>query len=118
CDVIHNNMYDVRSMDLTLERLAGPFIASRREINTTSSFTNSKYISLFVERAMEKLDIYKYRDIYSRALWPASHVLAYEIFSKSRNIMWIAEFSDPLYRDIKNNVRQATFYTKKDINEM
>ena len=118
CDVIHNNMYDVRNMDLTLERLAEPFIASRREINTTSSFAGSKYISLFVERAMEKLDIYKYREIYSRALWPASHVLAYEIFRKSRNIRWIAEFSDPLYRDIKNNIRQATFYTKKDIKEM
>ncbi|WP_017548089.1 glycosyltransferase [Salinicoccus carnicancri] len=118
CDVIHNNMYDVRSMDLTLERLAGPFIASRREINTTSSFTNSKYISLFVERAMEKLDIYRYREIYSRALWPASHVLAYEIFKESRNIRWIAEFSDPLYRDIKNNIRQAGFYTKKDIKEI
>ncbi|WP_082099251.1 glycosyltransferase [Salinicoccus sediminis] len=118
CDVIHNNMYDVRSMDLTLERLSEPFIANRMEINTTSSFTNSKYISLFVERAMEKLDIYRYKEIYSRALWPASHVLAYEIFKESRNIRWIAEFSDPLYRDIKNNIRQAGFYTKKDIKEI
>ncbi|AKG73405.1 glycosyltransferase [Salinicoccus halodurans] len=118
CDVIHNNMYDVRNMDLTLERLAEPYIANRREINTTSSFTNSKYIGLFVERSMEKLDIYKYNEIYSRALWPASHVLAYEIFKESRNIKWIAEFSDPLYRDIKNNIRQSPFYTKKDIKEI
>lgn len=118
CDVIHNNMYDVRNMDLTLERLAEPYIANRTEINTTSSFTNSKYISLFVERSLEKLDIYKYKEIYSRALWPASHVLAYEIFKESRNIKWIAEFSDPLYRDIKNNIRQSSFYTKKDIKEI
>lgn len=118
CDVIHNNMYDVRNMDLTLERLAEPYIANRREINTTSSFTNSKYIGLFVERSLEKLDIYKYREIYSRALWPASHVLAYEVFKESRNIRWIAEFSDPLYRDIKNDIRESAYYTKKDIKEI
>ncbi|WP_411843693.1 glycosyltransferase [Salinicoccus sp. HZC-1] len=117
-DVIHNNMYDVRNMDLTLERLAEPYIANRTEINTTSSFTNSKYIGLFVEKSMEKLDIHKYKEIYSRALWPASHVLAYEIFRQRRDIKWIAEFSDPLYRDIKNNIRQSFFYTKKDIKEM
>lgn len=118
CDVVHNNMYDVRNMDLTLERLAEPYIESRTEINTTSSFTNSKYITLFVERSLEKLDIYKYKEIYSRALWPASHVLAYEIFKENSNIKWIAEFSDPLYRDIKNDIRASSFYTKKDIKEI
>src|SRR5699024_12254492 len=103
-----NNMYDVRNMDLTLERLAERFIASPRDINTTSSFAGSKYISLFVERAMEKLDIYKYRELYSRALWPASHLLAYEIFRKSRHIRCIAEFADPHYPQIPDNHRHAT----------
>ncbi|MFP3472438.1 hypothetical protein R0J90_20505, partial [Micrococcus sp. SIMBA_144] len=28
---------------------------------------------------------------------------------------WIAEFSDPILKDIKNEVRHSPFYTKKEL---
>ena len=115
CDVIHNNMYAVRELDLTLERIAAPFIGKQIEINTPSSFSNKEYIRMFVEKSLENLTLSKYEEIYSRALWPASHVLAFEILKSVRTIRWIAEFSDPLYKDIKNTVRNTSYYTNKEV---
>lgn len=116
CDIVYNNMYDARPLDLTLERIAAPFIGRQFEVNTPSSFSSTEHIRQFVDQALSQIDISKYEELYSRAQWPASHVLAFEILKTAGTIRWIAEFSDPIYRDIKNSSRHASYYTVKDIN--
>ncbi|MCG1009976.1 glycosyltransferase [Salinicoccus sp. ID82-1] len=118
CDVVHNNMYDVRSLDLSLTRLAEPYIHQKFEVNATSSFSNRNHIEIFIKAALKKVNAGKYKEIYSRAMWPASHMLAFEIYRRNSSVRWIAEFSDPLFRDIKNDKRETAFYSKKELKKI
>jgi hypothetical protein len=51
-----------------------------------------------------------YRRMYSRSMWPASHVLAALIKSRQRGLEWTAEFSDPLLVDSRGQVREAPLW--------
>ncbi|UJS28622.1 glycosyltransferase [Macrococcoides canis] len=114
CDVISNNMSDVRTTDYTLNELSDPYIAKHYGINSKSSFSNYQLMNEFVQQGAKKLKNSTYKEIYSRVLWPASHLLAWKL--KTNNTRWIAEFSDPVLYDIKNKQRQSKVpftYVKK-----
>ena len=117
-DVVYNDMSDVRGMDPSLELIANPYIGTKYMINTVSAFSNSKYIRLFVEKVKERIDIKNYNTIYSRALWPGSHISAFEFKQSNKDLKWIAEFSDPLLYDIKNNIRSERYFTAKEVRKL
>lgn len=104
-DVISNNMSDVRTTDYTLNELSDPYIAKHYGINSKSSFSNYQLMNAFVQQGTKKLRNNTYKEIYSRVLWPASHLLAWKL--KTDNTRWIAEFSDPVLYDIKNKERHS-----------
>lgn len=104
-DVISNNMSDVRTTDYTLNELSDPYIAKHYGINSKSSFSNYQLMNVFVQQGTKKLKNNTYKEIYSRVLWPASHLLAWKL--KTNNTKWIAEFSDPVLYDIKNKERHS-----------
>ncbi|TXL62321.1 glycosyltransferase [Aeromicrobium terrae] len=48
-----------------------------------------------------------YRSVYSRAMWPASHVLAALHKVRRPSTFWIAEFSDPLSHGLRSQPRRS-----------
>lgn len=59
-----------------------------------------------VEKA-EELDIdVKY--IYSRTMWLGSHIAAFQYKQRHPEVIWVAEFSDPLYMDANYRVRKTS----------
>ena len=117
-DVVFNDMIDVRAMDPSLEVIANPYIDTKYMINTVSSFSNANYIKSFVDKVKKRVELYKYNQIYSRALWPGSHMAAFEFKEENNNIKWIAEFSDPILFDIKNQERKAGYFSAKEVKRL
>lgn len=117
-DVVFNDMTDVRAMDPSLEVIANPYIDTKYMINTVSSFSNANYIKSFVDKVKNRVELYKYNQIYSRALWPGSHMAAFEFKEENNNIKWIAEFSDPILFDIKNQERKAGYFSAKEVKRL
>ncbi|MGV2874581.1 glycosyltransferase family A protein [Macrococcus capreoli] len=107
CDVISNDMSSVREVDLSLKKISVPYIHRHFEITSRASFSNWNLMNDFIRMGYKKASMHQYKAVYSRALWPASHFLAYKIKNKNKNIKWIAEFSDPVLYDIKNNKRHS-----------
>lgn len=117
-DVVFNDMTDVRNIDHSLEIIANPYIDTKYMINAPSSFSNVNYIQAFVDKIKKRIDLYKYNDIYSRALWPGSHMIAFDMLNENSNLKWTAEFSDPVLYDIKNEVRRANYFSIKEVKKL
>lgn len=117
-DVVFNDMTTVRNMDPSLEFISNPYIDTRHMINTPSSFSNSAYIRAFVDKTIKRTDISKYNTLYSRALWPGSHLAAFNLKTSANQINWIAEFSDPIMHDILNNERKSNYFSIKEVNKI
>lgn len=80
-DVISNSMSNVRSRDESLNQIASFNIGRHIELKAPQSFSNWDAIVKFSEmivqevgRIISKRGVYK--EIYSRAMWPASHFAA------------------------------------------
>lgn len=117
-DVVHNDMTAVRAMDPSLEIIADPYIDTRHMIHTPSSFSSAVHIQAFVEKALKRTDLTKYKKIYSRALWPGSHMAAFYMKEEASNVTWHAEFSDPILYDIKNQERKGSYFTIKEVEKL
>lgn len=68
-----------------------------------SSFANEGYS--WIEQRQDEIG--QYRSVYSRAMWPHSHVLGGLVKIRNPEIRWIAEFSDPLSHDVQNELRKG-----------
>jgi glycosyltransferase involved in cell wall biosynthesis len=106
-DVIYNKMDKVREQSRDLFLLADDFIDKRIAIGSPSSFSNWNAMHLFCKEALKELESFgnRYKRIYSRAMWPASHFMAFEYKLKHPHLHWSAEFSDPLLFDIHGKER-------------
>ncbi|TDL93365.1 glycosyltransferase [Macrococcus brunensis] len=113
CDVISNNMSDVRETDYTLKSLAQPFIDRHFELDNCSSFSSWPLIEAFIIKGLRRVKQTHYHEIYSRVLWPGSHFLAFKIKHEEPQSRWIAEFSDPVLHDIKNDKRESKIYSRQ-----
>lgn len=112
-DVVHNNMSKVRNISNDLNLLVNDLIEQRKVVNTPSTFANWSGIYGF---AIETLNWAtrkqsNYEDVYSRAMWPASHFAAFLVKQAKPELKWTAEFSDPILWDIKSQER----YSKLDL---
>jgi glycosyltransferase involved in cell wall biosynthesis len=111
-DVIQNNMDGMRTVDKNSNLITEELIENQIVINSKPSFGNWNHIHDFCKKGMEKINKIvrekgEYTEIYSRAMFPPSHFLAFEYKIKYPNVKWTAEFSDPLIYDIKGNVRDS-----------
>lgn len=111
-DVISNNMDGVREVDNRLEHVVKGLVGKNVVLKGRPSFSNWREIRKFAEDAQDSVrKIEKtrepYRKIYSRAMWVASHFAAVLHKIRNRDVYWVAEFSDPLLKDIHGNDRDV-----------
>lgn len=107
-DVIYNKMDKVRNKDFNLNYLVDDLIDERIVVPSYPSFSNWKAIEDFCKLGLSNIKEDKqYKEIYSRAMWPGSHFLAYMYKNSNPKVKWVAEFSDPILLDIHGNNREA-----------
>ncbi|MFM4705230.1 glycosyltransferase [Aeromonas bivalvium] len=108
-DVVYNNMSKVRNVSNDLNLLVNDLIEQRKVVNTPSTFANWSGIYGFsietLKWATRKQS--SYEEIYSRAMWPASHFAAFLVKQAKPELKWTAEFSDPILWDIKSQKRYS-----------
>lgn len=104
-DVIHNSMNKIRKIDDSLMDFSEMFVDRKIEINAPQYFNYKAQISYAKESykiAKQMHKKYKYKEIYSRVMWPGSHLAAFLYKLRFPKTYWVAEFSDPiLYREGK-----------------
>ncbi|MBQ4672937.1 glycosyltransferase [Aeromonas dhakensis] len=112
-DVVHNNMSKVRNVSNDLNLLVNDLIEQRKIVNTPSTFANWSGIYSFALETLKWATRKQsnYDEIYSRAMWPASHFAAFIVKQAKPDLKWTAEFSDPILWDIKSKER----YSKLDL---
>lgn len=105
-DVISADMSSVRESDDSLLRMVSPFLRKHHRLDGPVSFSDWNVISDFAQRAYR---IWRGKqncnEIYTRALWSASHVAGALITSSDPSVRWIAEFSDPMRLDSQLKAR-------------
>lgn len=108
-DVLYNNMDRIRSKDSSLLQITNDLMDTKFEMTAPQAFSSWGSIEAFTSEGIEtyKQFQYKYDTLYSRAMFPASHFLAFEIKLLNKKMNWTAEFSDPLHTDVSSNVRYA-----------
>lgn len=109
-DLISNSMSKVRETDHELLKIANLHLGKHIELNASQSFANWKAIKQFSDLTLDSVhQLVKsrkvYDELYSRAMWPASHIAAAVIKMKYPQMKWIAEFSDPILVDVSGKQR-------------
>ncbi len=112
-DVISHSMTGTFGKDYAAEEIAAPYIGNHLIMKGPPRFAQWKGIVQFCNEGLERIETWEdtrgpYRSIYSRVMWPASHVLAALHKVRNPDVKWIAEFSDPLSIDIKGRPRKGT----------
>lgn len=108
-DIISNNMSKIRKTDLKLNSLSEHLVDKHYLLDAKQAFSSWESISGFTEKGLEVLKIQNknYENLYSRAMFPQSHFLAFEIKILNPNMYWRAEFSDPLHSTVTSDIRYA-----------
>lgn len=120
-DVLCCDMSAIRPVDPSLEVLAAGLVDTVTEVSPNMSFSNwSGYRDFILAgwRQLEGRSDWPYDRLYSRAMWPASHVLAGYIKIQRPSIRWVAEFSDPLSRDVHGRPRQGSLTADDLVDEL
>lgn len=106
-DVIYNRMDRIRSKDTSLMQMTNHLVDTMFELSAPQAFSSWGSIEEFMAQGIQIYSEYqhKYSRLYSRAMFPASHFLAFEIKHMSPDIHWRAEFSDPLHTDVSSHIR-------------
>lgn len=114
-DVVCNTMANIRPLDQRLMRVVDDLLGKVVQIDTPPSFSTWASIEKFCDTSIERIRQLegeagkeRYRTVYSRAMWVASHFAAAAYKVKNPNVFWIAEFSDPLLLDIHSKKRTET----------
>ena len=112
-DVVTHNMDSIRSKDSTHMALGQPYVQFVCSVEGTATFASYAGISDFCTRGAGAVEAWRknygrrYKEIYSRAMWPASHFLAALYKIRYPEVKWIAEFSDPVQLDSTGAFRTA-----------
>lgn len=108
CDVMCADMSEVRSINPELVKIDQHLVRDSFVISTPVTFGGWEGIYDFCTSVNLLTDKNKkYKKLYSRSFWPASHFAALEYKRKNPSVYWIAEFSDPVFFDIEGNPRKA-----------
>jgi glycosyltransferase involved in cell wall biosynthesis len=109
-DVIQNEMDKIRIVDESLLRISGPFVGRQAALATPTYFSDWTSMEKFAVEGLKVIGNWeaeqaRYEWVYSRAQFAASHFLAAAYKLANPGAKWIAEFSDPLSRDIHDKER-------------
>jgi len=99
-DVVSHSMRAIRGKDPSGQLIAQEFIGEQLQIPGKPGAFNWRRIERFVDAGVDQIRAWEqtkghYRSVYSRTMWPASHVLAAIYKARRPATTWIAEFSDP-----------------------
>lgn len=117
--VFRGDMSNCRKMDQQFENFYGCYQYTKCIIVGKNAAFNEKAQLHWGEKAYEdaeKEGLDHVKVIYSRSMWAGSHVAA-ELYKKAHpEVIWYAEFSDPVYMTIGNQPRKAskTFLEKDE----
>ncbi len=104
--VISKNMADARKMDWNWEKwFARTVYAQKISLAGKTGFNASKQYSFALEAYERARGIENVRVIYSRTMFPGSHVAAYLYKREHPDVVWYAEFSDPVSVDTSGKSR-------------
>lgn len=111
-DVVTHKMDNVRQKDSSHHAVAQPYVQFVASIDGPAVFAGYAGIAQFCREGILAVDSWirrgrKYRHVYSRAMWPASHFLAALYKVREPSVRWIAEFSDPIQLDNTGKFRSA-----------
>lgn len=104
-NVVNNDMSTIRGLDRELHEKILPYISIQKTIRNSPVFGSWKGVRDFCEAGLkaisEIVDVQGPQDeVYSRSMWPASHFLAALYKIRHPEVIWTAEFSDPLRKDV------------------
>ncbi|AKK02034.1 hypothetical protein CEPID_00700 [Corynebacterium epidermidicanis] len=111
-DVIACSMLHRKKIDPTIETISQPYVRKKKFLSTAPSWDSFPKYESYVRRAIREAEMLmqegaKYKFIYSRAMWAPSLYAGAMFKIKHPEIKWIAEFSDPLSRDVEGKRRGA-----------
>lgn len=110
-DVIQNEMSSARRTDPALGLLTRTLLADRTTVSSPTAFGVWSTVEAFCSQAVAGLQDGgsgpSAQRLYSRAMWPHSHVLGALLKLRDPSLHWVAEFSDPLLVDVKGNRRRG-----------
>ncbi len=104
-NVVSNTMSRIRRTDDQLLHLSGPAVATHTVLDDRPVFARWSGVEAYCDHglaAIAEIEVVHgpQTQVYSRAMWPASHLLAARfVTSRTPRPRWVAEFSDPLRRD-------------------
>ena len=89
-----------------------PFIGNHALLRGRAVFAQWASVAEFCHDGMAAIEDWEqtqghYRSVYSRVMWPHSHVLAALYKVRRPEARWIAEFSDPLASDVHGKPRKG-----------
>ena len=123
-DVVTHNMEGIRNKDSTHLSLGQPYVQFVCSVDGTATFASYAGISSFCTSGVRAIEAWRknygrrYKEIYSRAMWPASHFLAALYKVRYPEVKWIAEFSDPVRLDSTGSFRAAPLQLDNVANEI
>ncbi len=99
-DVVSHSMRAIRAKDPSGQLIAQEFVGEHHQVPGKPGAFNWRRIERFVAAGLEQISAWEltkgyYHSVYSRTMWPASHVLAALYKARRSSTTWIAEFSDP-----------------------
>lgn len=111
-DVLTSDMSAVRDYDRDAVDIWSPYVDKHYETKTRPSNAGWPNAADFCWKGLERIEEWEeksgpYRRVYSRAMWPASHLLAGLYKIRNPDVHWVAEFSDPLSHDIHGKIRES-----------
>ncbi len=105
--VLMGNMSNQRPWDWIWRRFFAVFQYSQRSVIGKKTYWNEQAQSKWAMNAFKRVEDEKADVIYSRSMWPGSHLAALKYKEKYPDAFWYAEFSDPLYMTTDNRPRKV-----------
>ncbi|GAA3517148.1 hypothetical protein GCM10022234_10630 [Aeromicrobium panaciterrae] len=112
-DVVSHRMKRIRDLDPGISALTAEYVGNQKVVGGEVSLLNWGGFGRFLREGWEAIEGWEadrgqpYRSVYSRTMWPASHVLAALYKLRRPEVKWRAEFSDPLLYDSNGKIRES-----------
>lgn len=122
-DAVVQDMSNIRSTDEFSESLVSKLIGRKFVVPAPATFGNWRHIARFVTAGAQWVEDrlaggHHYERLYSRSMFPASHILAALIKARHPNIEWVAEFSDPMRHDSSGAARETEMSDAEFLDEI
>lgn len=109
-DVIACSFLHHKKVDPTIGMISRPYLARRRYLEMRPSWASWHAFGDFAAQARDQADAWiaagaRYERLYTRANWAPSHYAGALIHEAHPELIWTAEFSDPLSLDVQGKRR-------------